>query len=57
MLLIYLLRHVCQLIKEAKEKEVSEKCLRMVEIKKEIDEKVDVYEKKKLRSKYIKLMN
>ena len=46
MLLIYLLRHVCQLIKEAKEKEVSEKCLRMVEIKKEIDEKVDVYEKK-----------
>ena len=61
MLLIHFLRHVCQLIK-ANEKKVSEKCFRMVEIlkdaiiKKEMDEKVDVYETQ-TRSEYIKLRN
>ena len=61
MLFIHFLRHVCLLIK-ANEKKVSEKCFRMVEIlidaiiKKEMDEKVDVYETQ-TRSDYIKLRN
>lgn len=37
-------------------KEVSEKCVTIVEIKIEIDKKLDAYEKQ-LRSKYIELMN
>ena len=62
MLLTYFSRHVCQLIKQAKENKVSEKCIRATQIfkdviiKKEINEKADAYEKQ-LRSNYIKLMN
>ena len=58
----YILRYVCQLINQAKEKRVSEKCIKITEIlknvmiKKEIDGKVDVYEKQ-LRSEYMKLLN
>ena len=53
---ILLLLHVCYLINQAKEKEVSEKCISIAEIskdaiiKKEIDEKIDAY-KKQLRCK------
>ena len=60
--LTYFLRHVCQLIKQAKEKAVSEKCIRTTEILngviiiKKIDEKFDACEKQ-LRSKCTKLMN
>ena len=49
-------------MKQAKEKEVSGKCIRItkilkdVVIKKEIDEKADAHEKQ-LSSKYMKLMN
>ena len=56
------LENVKQLIKQAKEKEVSEKCIRVTEILKdvmkkiEIDKKVDAYEKQ-LKSKYMNLMN
>ena len=58
----YILRYVCQLINQAKEKKVFEKCIKITEIlknvmiKKEIDGKVDVYEKQ-LRSEYMKLLN
>ena len=50
------------MINQAKEKEVSKKCIRItkilrdVMIKKEMDEKVDAY-KKQLRSKYMMLMH
>ena len=50
-LLPYFLRHVCQLIKQAKEKKVSEKYVRIIKIfkdvimKKEMDENIDAYEK------------
>ena len=46
-LLPYILRYVCQLTNQAKEKKVSEKCVKITEIlknvmiKKEIDGKVD----------------
>ena len=49
-------------MKIIKEKKVSEKCIKITEIlknvmiKKEIDGKVDVYEKQ-LRSEYMKLLN
>ena len=62
MLLPHFLENVKQLIKQAKEKKVSKKCMKVTEtfkdviIKKEIDEKVDAHEKQ-LRSKYIKLIN
>ena len=45
------LRHVFQLIKQAKEKEISVKCIKITKIleaviiKKEMDEKFDLYEK------------
>ena len=50
-------------MEQAKEIKALEKCIRTTEIfqnvliKKEIDEKVDTYKKKQLRSKYMKLMN
>ena len=58
----YFLRYVCQLIKQAKEKKVSKKCIKITEIlkdviiKKETDEEVDAFEKQ-LRPKYMKLIN
>ena len=60
MLLIYFLRHLCQLIKQAKEESLWKMCqngrnTQRCNNKKETDEKVDAYEKQ-LRSKYIKLM-
>ena len=51
------------MIEKAKEKEVSEKCIKITKIlkdvmikKKKMDKKVDAYEKQ-LRSEYMKLMN
>ena len=45
MLLTYFLRHVCQLIKEANEKQVFEKYVRMIEILKDAIIKKEIYVK------------
>ena len=60
-LLSHFLENVKQWIKQAKPKKIPEKCIRIAEmlkdviIKKEIDKKVDSYEKQ-LRFKWMKLL-
>ena len=50
-LLTHFLRHVCQLIKQAKEKEISEKCIRITKTLKDV---IIIIIKKQMKKLHLK---